>query len=131
MKYLNDYVSEAQEQAFKDSGAFFAFNSDQLSEGLSKLPNNVKLVPIGGGLYCPSAKADWLINEINRIHDEGISQDINDNGLFNIAKREINNYECKYSGYLTDDCLRTLSMYGINEKQANLAFRGINFEKTI
>jgi hypothetical protein len=95
MKYLQDYIEDKQSEAFEKAGAFFAFNQDQF---LEKRVEGVKYTLFENmGLFCRKDKADWLMKELERIGEQGIQQDIKENGIDNIIKRELYNHEAFYT----------------------------------
>lgn len=112
MKYLSEYMEEAQSAAFKEADAFFAFSNEQFNE--QKKPG-IKYTNMGMGLLANRDKANWLHDELHRIYKESILQDIHENGLNAIIRRELNNHEAYYTGYI-DDTWEALKDYpGITE----------------
>ena len=71
---------------------------------------------MGSGMLCPKDNADAFTKEHEAIILKGMFQDVNDNGIDNIIKRELNNYEAYYTGDITDT-VNSLAMYGITEEQ--------------
>lgn len=109
MKYLSDYIEEAQSKAFKDNGAFFAFSDDQFYE---KRVEGVTYVSCGIGLICPKENAKKLMDELDIIAKKGMEQDLRENGKDGVIERELSNYECYYTGDITD-AVDSLIDYGI------------------
>ena len=107
MKYLSNYIEDAQSAAFEKNGAFFAFSDKQLSE---KKVEGVKYVSLGSGLICPKENADKLHSELTQIVKDGVKQDVEENGIEKIIERELANHEAYYTGDL-DDTLEALSCY--------------------
>lgn len=120
MKYLSDYTSNPQTEAFKKHGAFFAFSGSQFNENKIE---GVKYADCGHGLICPKDNADALIKELDEINKNGIKQDIEENGIEKIIKRELGNYECYYTGEI-DDAVEALEDYGITREQILTVFKG-------
>ena len=113
MKYLTNYIEEAQSKALKDAGAFFAFSYKQFEE---QQKPDTKYNSLGAGLFCPVDNAKSLVKELDRVHKAGIEQDIAENGITNIIKRELANHEAYYTGDI-DSTKDALSAYNIpNEK---------------
>ena len=50
MKYLINYIEEAQTKAFEKAGAFFAFSDKQFEE---QKKEGVRYSYMGAGLICP------------------------------------------------------------------------------
>ena len=53
-----------------------------------------------------------------------VKQDIEENGIEKIIKRELGNYECYYTGEI-EDAVEALEDYGITHEQVSNVFRGI------
>lgn len=113
MKYLSDYTQDPQTEAFERLGAFFAFSQEQLEE---KRKPNVIYCALGAGLICPKENAQALLDELEAINKRGIEQDIAENGVEAIIRRELNNHECFYTGDVSD-CVDALESYGIGREQ--------------
>ncbi|ENM5730721.1 hypothetical protein CW613_002332 [Vibrio mimicus] len=108
MKYLSDYINDKQTQAFNAAGAFFAFSNKQFDEAKKE---GVKYCHIAAGLICPVANAKTLVNQLAVIQQEGITQDIRENGKAAIIRRELFNHECFYTNDICD-CVEKLEDYG-------------------
>ena len=90
MKYLSDYMQEAQTELFESTGSFFAFGNKQFNE--AKKPN-VKYVSLGAGLICPKHNVKTLMKGLEKIHKNSIKQDVQENGHIKIIEREFFNHE--------------------------------------
>lgn len=119
MKYLADYVSGPQTELFDRIGAFFAFSTKQFNEARKE---GVQYVQGMLGMIYPKGKGQELMDGIDRIHEEGVKQDIKENGKENIIKRELSNHECYYTGDISD-CVDRLDSYGITADEINTVFR--------
>lgn len=118
MKYLSDYVSDAQSKLFDELGVFFAFSKSQFEEGCKKVGanNENKVIDFGGGGYILSKNYDKFVEEMERINASGIDQDIHENGINRIIQRELANYEVCITGNWKQ-LLEVLEDYpGINEE---------------
>lgn len=118
MKFLSDYTQDAQTKLFNETGAFFAFGNQQFLESRIE---GVKYVHAGGGLYCPKQNFDQLDKGLDIIQQAGINQDIEENGIDNIIKRELFNYESFYTGDYSN-ALETLKQYNITEEKVSEMF---------
>jgi len=99
-------------KAFNDAGAFFAFSDDQYNKAAVE---GVKYCSMGAGLIAPVDNAVALRSELDRLYAESIKADLADNGINPIIRRELFNYECFYSGDISD-CVEALKDYdGITE----------------
>ena len=123
MKHLQDYIEKKQTALFNKTGSFFAFSQNQFNE--AKKPE-VKYTAIGSGLLCPTANVKELMDGLDQIHEVGIKQDIEENGIDGIIKRELLNHECYYTGDITD-CIDKLEDYPITiEKIQEIFNQNIN-----
>lgn len=113
MKTLSDYTRDHISEALENNGAFFAFSNDQLNE---KKKTGVKYANMGAGLVCPIDNCRSLKTALDNAISNGIKQDIKENGMDAIIKRELVNYECYYTGDI-EDAVVTLSAYGITSEQ--------------
>jgi len=121
MKYLSDYTQEHLTKAFEKHGAFFAFSKSQFDE---KKVEGVKYVSDGTGMIAPKENYKELYEEIEEIHRNGIKQDIEENGIESIIKRELSNYECYYTGEI-EDAVDALEDYGITYEQVKNVYKGL------
>ncbi|MEZ8330753.1 hypothetical protein AB6D10_23490 [Vibrio splendidus] len=110
MKYLSHYIQDKQTQAFNDAGAFFAFSNQQFDEAKK---DSVKYASLGMGLICPVDNAKQLMTRLDSIAQEGIAEDIKENGKKAIIRRELFNHECFYTNDICD-CVEKLEGYGIS-----------------
>ena len=120
MKTLNDYTSDKISAVLEKHGAFFAFSNAQFEE---KRVEGVEYVRNLNGMVMPKESKFQLIKEINEIYAEGVKQDIAENGLTIIVKRELSNYECYYTGDI-EDAVEALEDYGVTHEQVLTVFQG-------
>jgi hypothetical protein len=117
MKHLQDYQDKAQNVLFDKLGAFFAFNNEQFKKGLDSnklngiLLEGEKLTECGAGMYAPTKNKKELFEGINSIYKGAIAKDIKANGKDKIIIRELYNYECFYTGDVSD-AVDSLKPYG-------------------
>jgi hypothetical protein len=90
MKYLSDYMQDAQSAAFEKYGAFFAV-SDKQFEQQRKL--GVRYTHMGANLICPSDNVTQLAEALEAIHQEAVWWDVKENGAEAIIEREYFNHE--------------------------------------
>lgn len=109
MKYLSHYIEQAQTKVFDDCGAFFAFGQNQFDE---QKKAGVTYVQLGGGMLCPKDKAGELVERLTAVHKAGIEQDIAENGIDGIIKRELANHEAYYTGDISST-MDALESYNI------------------
>ena len=121
MKYLSHYIQDKQTQAFNDAGAFFAFSNQQLDEAKKE---GVKYASLGMGLICPVDNAKQLMTRLDSIAQEGIAEDIKENGKKAIIRRELFNHECFYTNEICD-CVEKLEGYGISYDEIYEVFNHI------
>ena len=120
MKTLNDYTDKAISAVLEKHGAYFAFSKKQFEE---KQVEGVEYVRNLNGMVMPKESKFQLIKEINEIYAEGVKQDIAENGLTAIIKRELSNYECYYTGDI-EDAVEALEDYGVTHEQVLTVFQG-------
>ena len=120
MKTLNDYTSDKISAVLEKHGAFFVFCYAQFEE---KRVEGVEYVRNLNGMVMPKESKFQLIKEINEIYAEGVKQDIAENGLTAIVKRELANYECYYTNDI-EDAVDALESYGITHEQVLTVFQG-------
>ena len=113
MKDLSDYIEEAQTKLFDELGIFFAFSTKQFDE--AKKPG-VTYVSLGHGTICPKENVDAFLDRHDSIVQEGIAQDIKENGIKAIIHRELANHEAQISGDITDT-VNKLKGYDITPEQ--------------
>ncbi|PMG96815.1 MULTISPECIES: DUF7659 family protein [Vibrio] len=121
MKYLSHYIQDKQTQAFNDAGAFFAFSNQQFDEAKK---DSVKYASLGMGLICPVDNAKQLMTRLDSIAQEGIAEDIKENGKKAIIRRELFNHECFYTNDICD-CVEKLEGYGITYDEIYEVFNHI------
>lgn len=126
MKYLQDYMNERQTKAIDKAGAFFAFSTAQFNE---QKKEGVKYVNLNMGMICPKENAESLLEELNTIYTESIEQDIKENGLNAIIRRELNNHEAYYTRDL-ESTAQALADYPVTIEDIRRVFNNKNAEVT-
>ena len=128
MKYLQDYMTERQSAAFKKAKAFFAFSDKQLQEGLTETNQNKEdVVSMGNGLIAAKNQASTLFKELEQIYTESIQQDIEENGLNAIIRRELSNHEAYYTGDI-ESTVDALEDYPVTAEDIHKVYRNRNHE---
>lgn len=128
MKYLQDYMTDRQSEAFKKHKAFFAFGNSQLIDGMKEIgvTDMKELCQLGGGMICPKTEAEALTKELTTIYEESIQQDIKENGLERIVLRELGNHEAGYTG-CTESTEDALADYPVTKDDIRKLFRNKNY----
>lgn len=121
MKYLSHYIQDKQTQAFNEAGAFFAFSNQQFDD---EKKEGVKYASLGMGLICPTDNVKQLMIRLDSIAQEGIAEDIKENGKKAIIRRELFNHECFYTNDICD-CVEKLEGYGITYDEIYEVFNHI------
>ncbi len=119
MKYLCNYTENAQTELFNKVGAFFAFSNKQFDEGKKE---GVKYSHLGAGLICPVGTGKEIMTTLDRIHKDGIQQDLAENSKEGVIKRELANHECYYTGDISA-CVDALADYGITKEEILAVYR--------
>lgn len=124
MKYLSDYISDKQTDALDAAGAFFAFSQKQFDEAKKE-----GVVYVNGpmGIICPKDTIKQLMINLEKIVDEGIAEDIKENGLNMIIRRELNNHEAYYTQDIAST-VEALGGYPVTEEEIRAVFRNKNHE---
>ena len=122
MKTLQDYIQDKQTKLFEKTNTFFAFSDKQLKEGMKE---GLKYVNMGAGMICEKGKEIELSEGLSKIHQEGREQDIKENGIDAIIKRELYNHEIGYTMDITQT-VEALELYPINEEQIEKIFRSLD-----
>ncbi len=112
MKYLSQYMEERQTQLFNETNSFFAFSMEQFNE---QKKEGVTYVNLRHGMICDKRHVKALLDGLDTIYKESIALDLKENGKENVAKRELSNHECYYTGDISP-CVDALKDYGINEE---------------
>ena len=120
-------MEDKQTKALTDAQAFFAFSGKQLEEGKkeNKIKKGTKLIQLGGGMICPVDNSVSLRLELAKIYKDAIKEDIAENGLNMIIRRELSNHECYYTGDI-EDCVDKLSDYPITKEDIQKVFTNKN-----
>ena len=123
MKYLSQYMEARQTEAFDKAKAFFAFGQNQFDE---KKQEWVRYCDLWGGLICPKENYRVLVEELDTIYKDSIKQDIEENWLNAIIRRELNNHECFYTWDPTD-AIEKLSDYPVSKEDIIKVFKNQNY----
>ena len=103
MKYLKVKKIEQSkyDKLIKDCGLFWAFSNEQFDEGKKKNPvaRGERYTSIGSGGYLPSKNVDKWIKGMQEI-EKWAKQAKKD--ATEVIMYELNNYECFYTGDITD-----------------------------
>jgi len=118
MKYLRNYIEEAQTKLLNECGAFFAFSQSQFDE---QKKAGVRYSALPHGLICEKEKVKTLIDGLESIGKKGIQDDIEENGIDNIIMRELSNHECYYTGSV-EACVDALVDYNFETKRIKEVF---------
>lgn len=117
-------MNERQTKALDTAGAFFAFSNQQFDE--AKKPNIV-YVNCGAGMVCPKDTARTLLTALDTIYKESIAQDIAENGLNAIIRRELNNHEAYYTNDI-ETTVDALSAYPVTVDDIHKVFNNKNYQ---
>jgi len=123
MKYLSDYITEAQSELFKELGVFFAFGREQFDKGVEKnkhlKPEGTKWTDMGAGMFLPSVNREKFLDRHNEIVQAGIKSDLTENGKDKVLQRELGNHEIGYSNQRWNDenFLSSIACYGFTEEE--------------
>lgn len=126
MKYLQDYIQDEQSKLLEDLGAFFAFSREQFEEGAArcktKKPEGTKWASAGMGMYMPTVNIEEFKRRHGELVTDGMRRDLDENGRQGVILRELNNYECFYTGDI-EPAVEVLADYGIDETEVRAVYR--------
>ncbi|CAH6836411.1 conserved hypothetical protein [Vibrio chagasii] len=121
MKYLSHYIQDKQTQAFNEAGAFFSFSTKQFDEAKKR---GREICVVRYGLNFPVDNAKQLMTRLDSIAQEGIAEEIEENGKKAIIRRELFNHECFYTNDICD-YVEKLEGYGISYDEVYEVFNHI------
>lgn len=126
MKYLQNYTEQAQTALFEELGVFFAFSNSQFDEGVAKYghlkPEGTKWASMGMGMYLPKINAEEFMERHSTIVKDAMLLDVKENGKDGVINRELNNYECYYTGDPTE-AINILKDYGFTRQEVMEQFK--------
>ena len=122
MKYLSDYMKDAQSELFKKTNTIFAFSNKQFDE---QKKEGVTYVNMGRGMLTDERYVEDVINGFTEILNQAIAQDLEENGKEGVILRELANHEAYYTGEI-DDTYEELKKYDITEEEIMKMFRNKN-----
>lgn len=128
MKTLNDYTKDPTTALFKQYGAFFAFTKEQFNEKKDPALQDSDYVTSRFGLIVPAKHQKEVMEGLAKVHADGIQADLAENGLENIIRREINNYEAMYTNDLSD-VTSMMIHYGASVDQVKAVFKQMRIEE--
>ena len=126
MKYLCTYMEDKQTALFEETNTFFAFSRKQFNEGKKE---GIIYINMGRGMLTDKRYVKKLINGLDKIYKDSIQQDIKENGIDAIIKRELANHEAWYTMDITDT-KEKLKDYPIKEDQIIKIFNETDYDYT-
>lgn len=120
---LQSYIEKPISDLYSELGAFWAFSTKQFNE--SKI-EGVQYENLFSGLVCPASKVIELLKRLDKMVENGIKQDLEENGKDKIIIRELYNYECFYTGH-TEDAEEALKDYPITGEEIQDKFNEIRY----
>lgn len=123
MKTLSFYLNDKQTKLFDETGAFFAFSQEQFDKSKKE---DVEYVSLNGGLVCPKDNVADLLNGMKSTYAEAIQEDIAENGIDKIIRRELINHEAGYTMDI-EQTFDSLRAYGVTEEQVQKTFNSMDW----
>jgi hypothetical protein len=120
MKYLSDDIEQSQTELFTKTGTFFAFSTKQYNEQANK---KIEYIQMGAGMITPTENVKEVIETMHQIIQDGMDQDIKENGHQAIILRELQNHEAFYTND-TEETIEALKDYpGITKQDITKVYR--------
>lgn len=98
-KKLSSYIDEPITELHNKYGAFWAFSKSQFEESAKE---NINYVVFWGACYCDKNTVKQFVYEYNEIHRKAKELFLNENNKEDIIKYELSNYECYYTGDISE-----------------------------
>ena len=119
--YTREKESKMVDDLNEKCHIFWAFNKEQLNEGMAKNPleKGDKFVSIGAGGFMPKSHVDEWIAGMKAITKWTKESKKNDN---EVIRYELSNYECYYCGDI-EDAMPRLSELGYTRQQVLKVFK--------
>lgn len=124
MKYLQDYMEDKQSALFNETNTIFAFSREQFNESKKE---GITYINMGAGMLTDKRHVKKLLEGLEKIYKDSIQQDIKENGIYAIIKRELANHEAWYTIDITDT-KEKLKDYPITEDQILKIFRETDYD---
>lgn len=124
MKYLQDYMEEKQTALFEETNTIFAFSREQFNKSKKE---GITYINMGSGMLTDKRHVEKLLEGLEKIYKDSIQQDIKENGIDAIIKRELANHEAWYTMDITDT-KEKLKDYPITEDQIFKIFRETDYD---
>jgi len=126
MKYLCTYMEDKQTALFEETNTFFAFSQKQFNEGKKE---GITYINMGAGMLTDKRYVKKLTEGLEKIYKDSIQEDIKENGIDAIIKRELANHEAWYTMDIQDTCDK-LEDYPITKKQIKEIFIKTDYDYT-
>lgn len=119
--YSRELEQKKVDDLMTECHVFWAFNKDQLQEGMKKNPIGAgdKYVSMGAGGFLPKSCVDKWLDGMKAITKWTKESKKNDN---EVIRYELNNYECYYQGDI-EDAMPRLSELGYTREQVLKVFK--------
>ena len=124
MKYLQDYMEKKQTALFEETNTIFAFSREQFNKSKKE---GITYINMGSGMLTDKRHVKKLLEGLEKIYKDSIQQDIKENGIEAIIKRELANHEAWYTMDITDT-KEKLKDYPIKEDQILKIFRETDYD---
>ena len=124
MKYLQDYIEKKQTALFEETNTIFAFSREQFNKSKKE---GITYINMGSGMLTDKRHVKKLLEGLEKIYKDSIQQDIKENGIEAIIKRELANHEAWYTMDITDT-KEKLKDYQIKEDQILKIFRETDYD---
>lgn len=115
---INKITQDKQTELFEANSVFFAFSDSQVLEGMAQynITDKSLLVSLGAGMIAPRANVKAISLGLKTIQADKKKMVKERSDIKKTILYELNNYECFYTGDITD-ALEALSAYDVTREQ--------------
>lgn len=121
---INKITQDKQTELFEANSVFFAFSDSQVLEGMAQynITDKSLLVSLGAGMIAPRANIKNITIGLKTIQADKKKMVKERSDIKKTILYELNNYECFYTGDITD-ALEALSAYDVTHEQVLAVYK--------
>lgn len=121
---INKITQDKQTELFEANSVFFAFSDSQVLEGMAQynITDKSLLISLGAGMIAPRANIKNITIGLKTIQADKKKMVKERSDIKKTILYELNNYECFYTGDITD-ALEALSAYDVTREQVLAVYK--------